>query len=292
MNILVTGANGQLGTELRNLAADSRNRYIFTDVNELPGVETLHLDATDVDAVRIVADTEGVDAIINCAAYTNVDGAESDQGLCDLLNRQLPANLASVAQERNALLVHISTDYVFGGNASVPYKEDSVPDPTGVYGTTKLLGENAILSSGCRYLILRTAWLYSPYGKNFVKTMLRLTSERDSLKVVFDQVGTPTYASDLARVIVDLVDGGKIRESGIYHYTNEGVTSWYDFARAICLLGGNHCDIQPCHSDEFPAKVHRPHYSVLDKTKMKTTFGIRIPYWLDSLEDCVKRIKE
>ncbi|MBQ2330958.1 MAG: dTDP-4-dehydrorhamnose reductase [Bacteroidales bacterium] len=291
MNILVTGANGQLGTELRNVSAGSRNRYIFTDVNELPGVETLHLDATDLDAVRIVADTEGVDAIINCAAYTNVDGAESDHGLCDLLNRQLPANLAAIARERNALLVHISTDYVFGGNASVPYREDSVPDPTGVYGATKLLGENAILSSGCRYLILRTAWLYSPYGKNFVKTMLRLTAERDSLKVVFDQVGTPTYAEDLARVIVDLVDGGKVAESGIYHYTNEGVTSWYDFALAICQLGGNRCDIQPCHSDEFPSKVHRPHYSVLDKTKIKNTFSLRIPYWLDSLERCVERLK-
>ena len=285
MNILVTGANGQLGTELRNVSAGSRNRYIFTDVNELPGVETLHLDATDLDAVRIVADTEGVDAIINCAAYTNVDGAD------DLLNRQLPANLAVIARERNALLVHISTDYVFGGNASVPYREDSVPDPTGVYGATKLLGENAILSSGCRYLILRTAWLYSPYGKNFVKTMLRLTAERDSLKVVFDQVGTPTYAEDLARVIVDLVDGGKVAESGIYHYTNEGVTSWYDFALAICQLGGNRCDIQPCHSDEFPSKVHRPHYSVLDKTKIKNTFSLRIPYWLDSLERCVERLK-
>ncbi len=291
MNILVTGANGQLGTELRNLSAASKNRYIFTDVNELPGVETLHLDATDLDAVRIVADTEGVDAIINCAAYTNVDGAESDHGLCDLLNRQLPANLAAVAKERKALLVHISTDYVFGGNASVPYKEDSVPDPTGVYGATKLLGENAIQSSGCKYLILRTAWLYSPYGKNFVKTMLRLTVERDSLKVVFDQVGTPTYAEDLARVIVDLVDGGKVLESGIFNYTNEGVTSWYDFARAICQLGGNRCDIQPCHSDEFPSKVHRPHYSVLDKTKIKNTYAIRIPYWLDSLERCVERLR-
>ena len=291
MNILVTGANGQLGTELRNLSAASKNRYIFTDVNELPGVETLHLDATDLDAVRIVADTEGVDAIINCAAYTNVDGAESDHGLCDLLNRQLPANLAAVAKERKVLLVHISTDYVFGGNASVPYKEDSVPDPTGVYGATKLLGENAIQSSGCKYLILRTAWLYSPYGKNFVKTMLRLTAERDSLKVVFDQVGTPTYAEDLARVIVDLVDGGKVLESGIFNYTNEGVTSWYDFARAICQLGGNRCDIQPCHSDEFPSKVHRPHYSVLDKTKIKNTYAIRIPYWLDSLERCVERLR-
>ena len=291
MNILVTGANGQLGTELRNLSAASKNRYIFTDVNELPGVETLHLDATDLDAVRIVADTEGVDAIINCAAYTNVDGAESDHGLCDLLNRQLPANLAAVAKERKALLVHISTDYVFGGNASVPYKEDSVPDPTGVYGATKLLGENAIQSSGCKYLILRTAWLYSPYGKNFVKTMLRLTAERDFLKVVFDQVGTPTYAEDLARVIVDLVDGGKVLESGIFNYTNEGVTSWYDFARAICQLGGNRCDIQPCHSDEFPSKVHRPHYSVLDKTKIKNTYAIRIPYWLDSLERCVERLR-
>ena len=291
MNILVTGANGQLGTELRNLSAASKNRYIFTDVNELPGVETLHLDATDLDAVRIVADTEGVDAIINCAAYTNVDGAESDHGLCDLLNRQLPANLAAVAKERKALLVHISTDYVFGGNASVPYKEDSVPDPTGVYGATKLLGENAIQSSGCKYLILRTAWIYSPYGKNFVKTMLRLTAERDSLKVVFDQVGTPTYAEDLARVIVDLVDGGKVLESGIFNYTNEGVTSWYDFARAICQLGGNRCDIQPCHSDEFPSKVHRPHYSVLDKTKIKNTYAIRIPYWLDSLERCVERLR-
>ena len=248
-------------------------------------METLHLDATDVDAVRIVADTEGVDAIINCAAYTNVDGAESDQGLCDLLNRQLPANLASVAQERNALLVHISTDYVFGGNASVPYKEDSVPDPTGVYGATKLLGENAILSSGCRYLILRTAWLYSPYGKNFVKTMYALSLASRDAKVVNDQIGSPTSAKDLADFIVHIIENNNsdtryLSKQGIYNFADKGQTSWYELAK--CVFRKNEF-VSPCSSDEYPTPVERPKYSVLDTTLTEEVFDYKIPVWTESL---------
>lgn len=292
MNILVTGANGQLGNEMRIVSKGSKDRYIFTDVVEAEGQETTILDITNLDAIRRIVKDNNVQVIINCAAYTNVDAAESNQELAELLNAKAPENLALAMKEVNGLLVHISTDYVFGGDPyNTPCKEDQKGTPTGVYGMTKLYGEGNIISSGCEYIILRTAWLYSEFGKNFVKTMLNLTATRPQLKVVFDQVGTPTYAEDLARVIVDLVDGGKVAESGIYHYTNEGVTSWYDFALAICQLGGNRCDIQPCHSDEFPSKVHRPHYSVLDKTKIKNTFSLRIPYWLDSLERCVERLK-
>ena len=291
MNILVTGANGQLGTEIRNLSVGSPNRYIFSDVSSLPGVETLSLDITNRQAISLVAESEHVDVIINCAAYTNVDRAEDDQAMANLLNNVAAGNLASVAANRGAALIHISTDYVFHGDSSVPYTEDWATHPLGVYGITKLAGERAVAESGCNWFIFRTAWLYSPYGKNFVKTMMRLTADKDSLNVVADQVGTPTYAADLASLIVKVVDEGLLDKGGLYHYSNEGVISWYDFAKTICELSGNSCDIRPCRSDEYPSKAVRPHYSVLDKSKVKRTFGISIPYWKDSLKACMQRIK-
>ena len=290
MNILVTGANGQLGTEIRNLSEGMDHHFIFTDVSEVPGRETVYLDITNLDAIRIVCRSEAVDVIINCAAYTDVAKAEDDMGFADLLNHVAPANLAAVARETGATLIHISTDYVFHGDASVPYKEEDAPQPLGVYGVTKLQGEDAVRASGCKYLIFRTAWLYSPYGKNFVKTVRRLTAEKPDMKCVFDQVGSPTYAADLAALILKVIADGRLDCTGVYHYTNEGVISWYDFAQAIARLSGNRCDIRPCHSDEFPSKAARPHYSVLDKTKVKATFGVEIPYWLDSLEKCIKRL--
>lgn len=286
--ILVTGAAGQLGSEMRNLAPATSDRYIFSDVAVIPGVETVRLDITDVEAVRLVCDSEKVDVIVNCAAYTNVDKAESDAAMADLLNNKAAGNLAKVAAERGALLVHVSTDYVFGGDACRPYVEDSPTSPLGVYGATKLLGEEAVKASGCKYLIFRTAWLYSPYGKNFVKTIKQLSAERDSLKVVADQVGTPTYAADLAAVIVKAISDGKKR--GIYHFTDEGVCSWYDFACAIRDLAGNKCDIAPCRSEDYPSKAARPHYSVLDKTKVRNDFSLNIPHWYDSLKKCMNRL--
>lgn len=291
MNVLVTGANGQLGNELRAAAAGSRDRFIFTDVTSVPGVETVYLDITNADAVKIICDSEDVDVIVNCAAYTNVDKAEDDSATALLLNSTAAGILAQVAASRNATLIHISTDYVFHGDRTIPYKEDWPTHPLGVYGSTKLLGEKKIEESGCKSIIFRTAWLYSPYGNNFVKTMLRLTSERDSLKVVFDQVGTPTYAKDLAMLILKVIGERMLDKTGIYHFSDEGAISWYDFSKAICQIGGNTCDISPCHTEDYPSKAERPHFSVLDKTKVKATFGIRIPYWRDSLEDCVKRIK-
>ncbi len=292
MNILVTGANGQLGTELRNVTAGSCHNYIFSDVASVPGVGTLNLDITDIDALRIVCDSEKVDVIVNCAAYTNVDKAEDEPSMAMLLNCTAAGNLAKVAKERNAALIHISTDYVFHGDIPMPCKEDWLTDPLGVYGSTKLAGEKEIGKSGCRSIIIRTAWLYSPYGKNFVKTMLRLTEERDSLKVVFDQIGTPTYARDLASLIIKIIEEDKLGNTGIYHFSDEGAISWYDFAKAISEIGGTTCDIQPCHTEEYPSKAQRPRFSVLDKTKVKETFGITIPYWRDSLVDCIKRIKQ
>lgn len=291
MNILVTEANGQLGTELRNVTAGSRNNYIFPDVTSLPGVETLNLDITNIDAVRIVCDSEKVDVIVNCAAYTNVDKAEDEPSMAMLLNSTAAGNLAKVAAERDAALIHISTDYIFHGDIPMPCKEDWPTDPLGVYGSTKLAGEKEIERSGCRSVILRTAWLYSPYGKNFVKTMLRLTEEMDSLNVVFDQIGTPTYAYDLASLITRIIEDGQLDKTGIYHFSNEGAVSWYDFAKAISEIGGTTCDIRPCHTEEYPSKARRPRFSVLDKTKVKETFKVTIPYWRDSLADCIKRIK-
>ena len=291
MNILVTGGNGQLGTELRNAATTSGDNYIFTDVTEAGGAPTLKLDITDIEAVREICRSRKVDVIVNCAAYTNVDKAEDDPDTARKLNSEAPGNLATVAAETGATLIHISTDYVFRGDVARPLTESQPTDPLGVYGATKLAGEEAVLASGCRAIIFRTAWLYSPYGKNFVKTMLRLTSEKDSLKVVSDQVGTPTYAADLAALIAGVISGGQLDRTGVYHYTDEGVISWYDFAKAIWEMGGNSCNIQPCHTWEYPSKAPRPAFSVLDKTKVKETFGVSVPYWRDSLADCIDRLR-
>ena len=299
MNILVTGANGQLGNEMRIIAQTSDDHYLFTDVVEVEGNPTTILDITDLEAVRCIVKQESVDCIINCAAYTNVDKAESDEAFCEVLNAQAPQNLALVIKEVNGLLVHVSTDYVYGGDPyNTPCTEEQKGTPTGVYGKTKLHGEENILATGCKYAILRTAWLYSEFGKNFVKTMLNLTTTKPQLKVVFDQVGTPTYAYDLAVAIATIVENYKAStstwsKSGIYHFSNEGVCSWFDFTKMIAAYAGNKdCDIQPCHSDEFPSPVKRPAYSVLDKTKIKATFGIQIPYWTDSLKRCMTNLEK
>lgn len=290
MNILVTGANGQLGNEMRIVSRGCKDSYIFTDVVEQDGVQTTILDITNLEAIRKIVRDNDVKVIVNCAAYTNVDGAESNQELAELLNAKAPQNLAIVMKEVDGLLVHISTDYVFGKEPyNTPCREDMVGTPTGVYGLTKLHGEQNIMASGCKYVIIRTAWLYSEFGKNFVRTMLNLTATRPELKVVFDQVGTPTYAYDLAQAIVRIIERPV---EGIYHYSNEGVCSWYDFTKMIAEYGGHtDCNIQPCHSEEFPSPVKRPAFSVLDKTKIKQTFGITIPYWVDSLKKCLLNIK-
>ena len=294
MTVLVTGANGQLGSEMRLVAAASKDRYIFTDVVDLPGVETEKLDITNIDAVRAMVKENDVKVIVNCAAYTNVDKAEDDQEFCALLNAKAPENLAVAMKEVDGLLVHVSTDYVFGGDPyNTPCREDQKGTPTGVYGLTKLQGEQAIEASGCHHVIIRTAWLYSEFGKNFVKTMLMLTSTKPQLNVVFDQTGTPTYALDLAEAIYDIVENRKYEgNDGVYHFSNEGVCSWFDFTRMIAEYAGNTaCDIRPCHSNEFPSKVTRPAYSVLDKTKIKEIFGLSIPYWTDSLKKCIKNLQ-
>lgn len=287
MNILVTGANGQLGNCLRNASKSSNDNYIFTDVAEL--------DITDADAVKKAVTDNDVNVIVNCAAYTNVDKAEDDADFAELLNATAVSNLAEAVKANDGTLIHISTDYVFGKEPyNVPCREDQKGTPTGVYGTTKLHGEQAIARSGVKALIFRTAWLYSEYGKNFVKTMLNLTSTKPELKVVFDQTGTPTYAQNLADAIIHIITNRKFSgNEGIYHYSNEGVCSWYDFTKMIAEFAGNtSCNIKPCHSDEFPSKVIRPSYSVLDKTKFKSTFGLQVPYWTDSLKICIKNIKE
>lgn len=295
MNILVTGANGQLGNEIRIVARESRHKYIYTDVVETDGNPTTLLDITNADDVKAIVANKNIDVIINCAAYTNVDAAEDNEALAQKLNSEAPAILANAMAEKGGLLVHISTDYVFGGDPyNTPCREDQKGMPTGVYGATKLRGEELIAASGCKYLIIRTAWLYSEFGKNFVKTMLNLTSTKPQLKVVFDQTGTPTYAYDLAKVIVKIVESKKFEgNEGIYHYSNEGVCSWYDFTKIIAKMAGHtECDIQPCHSNEFPSKVVRPSYSVLDKSKIKRVFGLSIPYWTDSLRICIQNIKQ
>ena len=295
MNILVTGANGQLGNEIRILTGDSRHNYIYTDVVEAEGNRTTMLDITNAEDVKAMVANHNVDVIINCAAYTNVDAAEDNEALAEKLNSEAPAILANAMAETGGLLVHISTDYVFGGDPyNTPCREDQKGTPTGVYGATKLRGEQRITASGCKYLIIRTAWLYSEFGKNFVKTMLNLTSTKPQLKVVFDQTGTPTYAYDLAKAIVEIVESKKyVGNEGIYHYSNEGVCSWYDFTKIIAEMAGHtECDIQPCHSSEFPSKVVRPSYSVLDKSKIKAVFGLTIPYWTDSLRICIQNIKQ
>ncbi len=286
MNILITGANGQLGNCIRNASAGLSNNYIFTDVAEL--------DITDADAVRSMVMNNSIDMIVNCAAYTNVDKAEDDPEFAELLNAGAVRNLAEAIRDNGGTLIHISTDYVFGKEPyNVPCREDQTGTPTGVYGLTKLHGEQAIRDSGVKAIVIRTAWLYSEYGKNFVKTMLNLTSTKPELKVVFDQTGTPTYAQDLADAIIDIIEHGKyVGNEGIYHYSNEGVCSWYDFTKIIAEMAGNTaCDIQPCHSCEFPSKVVRPSYSVLDKTKFKETFHLKVPYWTDSLKNCINNLQ-
>lgn len=285
MNILVTGANGQLGSEMQRLGAVSPNNYIFTDVAEL--------DITDANAVVSAVKDNAIEIIINCAAYTNVDKAESDEATAELINATAVANLAAAMKEVGGTLFHVSTDYVFGLDGNTPRSEEMPVSPLGVYGRTKLNGELAIEASGCKALIFRTAWLYSEYGNNFLKTMLRLTAEREQLNVVFDQVGTPTYAGDLALAIFSIIEAGVYPgNEGIYHFSNEGVCSWYDFAVEIAAAAGNtNCRINPCHSSEFPSPVTRPPYSVLDKTKIKNTFDIDIPHWRESMEYCIKRIK-
>ena len=308
MNILVTGANGQLGSEMRIVSKGSKDRYIFTDVVEVEGQETTLLDITNLDAVRNIVREQDVRVIVNCAAYTNVDKAETDRDLCELLNAKAPENLAVAMKEVGGLLVHISTDYVFGGDPyNTPCREDQKGTPTGVYGLTKLHGEQNIIGSGVDYLIFRTAWLYSEFGRNFVKTMLNLTATRPQLKVVFDQTGTPTYALDLASAICDILENRKFEgNTGVYHYSNEGVCSWFDFTKMIQQIAveletpetaenfGTHgaCEVLPCHSDEFPSPVKRPAYSVLDKTKVKSVFGISVPYWTDSLKKCINNLKQ
>ena len=299
MNILVTGANGQLGNEMRIISKGTNASYTFTDVVEAEGTETVILDITDAEAVRRIVGEKGIRCIVNCAAYTNVDKAESDEALCRKLNADAPKLLAEAMKEVNGLLVQISTDYVFGGDPyNTPCREDQKGTPTGVYGRTKLEGEQNIEAVGCDYVIIRTAWLYSEFGRNFVKTMLNLTATKPRLTVVFDQAGTPTYAYDLAVAIKTVLADyekenpkGGYSKRGIYHFSNEGVCSWYDFTKAIAALAGNTvCDIEPCHSDEFPSPVKRPAYSVLDKTKIKETFGLDIPYWTDSLKVCMKNM--
>lgn len=342
MTILVTGANGQLGNEMRIIAKNIADKYIFTDVVDASeesiamlkkmvgdgiNTETEHLDITNLDAVREVVKREKIEAIVNCAAYTNVDAAEDNYEIAELLNAKAPENLAIAMKEVNGLLIHVSTDYVFGGDPyNTPCKEDQKGTPTGVYGLTKLHGEQKIQATGCNYVILRTAWLYSEFGKNFVKTMLNLTATKPQLKVVFDQVGTPTYALDLANAIMTIIEDYKeeifgsankdtcseglknsplsivnYSKSGVYHFSNEGVCSWYDLTKMIQQIAveletsetaeifrtHGACEVLPCHSDEFSSPVKRPAFSVLDKTKIKETFGIKIPHWTLSLTTCI-----
>lgn len=293
MNILVTGANGQLGNEMRIVAKKSSDNYLFTDVSEQEGAETTYLDITSLEDIRKIVREHNINVIVNCAAWTNVDACETDSKLAELaekLNAKAPENLAIAMKEVDGWLIHISTDYVFGKEPyNVPCSPDQKGTPTGVYGTTKLHGEQNIMAAGCKYVIIRTAWLYSEFGKNFCKTMLALTASKPQLKVVFDQCGTPTYALDLANAIVKILEKPVV---GTYHFSNEGVCSWYDFTKMIQEYSGQtECDVQPCHSDEFPSPVKRPAYSVLDKTSIKETFGVKVPYWTDSLKQCLKNIE-
>lgn len=293
MNILVTGANGQLGNEMRIVARTSHDNYFFTDVTKVEGVQTQHLDITDLEAVRTFVKDNSIEAIVNCAAYTDVDAAEFNQALAEKLNAEAPENLAKAIKEVDGFLIHISTDYVFGGDVyNEPCREDQKGKPSGVYGLTKLHGEERIQASGCKYVIIRTAWLYSEYGKNFCKTMMKLTRRELNVKVVFDQVGTPTYAMDLARAIEVVLEKYDGSQTGIYHYSNEGVCSWFDFTIMVQEFSGViGCRVHPCHSDEFPSPVKRPPYSVLDKTKIKEVFGVEVPYWTYSLKKCIRNIK-
>lgn len=285
MNVLVTGANGQLGRELQLVTDGSSDNYFFTDVDEL--------DITDKSAIDDFVKNNGINVIVNCAAFTNVDAAEDNLSAANLLNNTAVEYLSDVAVLYGATLIHISTDYVFGDDGvNVPYTEDAETHPVSVYGKTKLDGETAVVNSGCNYIIIRTSWLYSEFGKNFLLTMLNLTSTKPAVNVVFDQIGTPTYAYDLASAIYHIVEKRMYNKQGIYNYSNEGVCSWFDFAKFIATVSGNSdCSVLPCHSSEFSSKVKRPNYSVLDKTKFKNTFGLSIPHWYDSLEVCLSKLK-
>lgn len=305
MTILVTGANGQLGNEVRIASKNSADRYIFSDIvdaseesvdllrrlaGEGVSTDTAHLDITNLEQIKEFIKKEDIRVIINCAAYTNVDAAENNMELAEMLNAKAPENLAVAIKEVGGVLIHLSTDYVFGADPyNTPCKEDQKGTPTGIYGLTKLHGEQAIQRVGCDYIIIRTAWLYSEFGKNFVKTMLRLTASKPEIKVVFDQTGTPTYARDLAEAICGIIEGRKYQNHfGVYHYSNEGVCSWYDFTKMIAWFAGiSECDIQPCLSEDYPSPVKRPSYSVLNKSKIKTAFDLKIPYWTESLQKCI-----
>lgn len=284
MKILVTGAMGQLGREISKLADSTEHTYIYTDVRAHEGVA--ELDVTDAEAVN--AAVQGVDVIVNCAAYTDVNKAESDAEAAHKVNALAPAVLAEAAKAAGAMLIHVSTDYVFDGQANVPYTEDAARNPLGVYGRTKMEGEDAIIKSGCRHLIFRTSWLYSTTGKNFFLTMSELTASKPELKVVVDQVGTPTYAYDLAYLITYIIEENLLDRNGVYNYSGEGVCSWFDFASEINSQMGHTCRIVPCRSEEYPTPAERPHYSVLDKSKVKRDFGIEIPYWRHSLAMAVQ----
>lgn len=302
MNILITGANGQLGNEMRILAKSSSHNFVFTDVNQVEGQATTYLDITDLDAVKKAVKEYNINCIVNCAAWTNVDAAEAEENhaIVEKLNAEAPENLAIAIKEAGGLLVQISTDYVFGKEPyNTPCREEQTGTPSGYYGLSKLHGEQKIIATGCQHVIIRTAWLYSEFGKNFCKTMLNLTATKPQLKVVFDQAGTPTYALDLAEAIMAVVSDyqknsdGNYKNTGIYHFSNEGVCSWFDFTKMIAEYSGQtSCDIQPCHSNEFPSPVTRPSYSVFDKTKIKETFGLKIPYWTDSLKRCINNLKK
>ncbi len=284
MNILITGANGQLGNEMRMLAAENPQlTYFFTDVQEL--------DICDEQAVNSYVTENAIDVIVNCAAYTAVDMAEDNRELCDRLNHLAPGNLARAAQSHGAAIIQVSTDYVFDGTGHIPYTEEIPTCPASVYGTTKLAGEQLVMEHCEKAVVIRTAWLYSIYGNNFVKTMIRLGRERENLGVIFDQIGTPTYANDLARAIFAIINKSIVR--GIYHFSNEGVCSWYDFTMAIHRLAGiTTCKVKPLHTADYPTKAARPHYSVLDKTKIKTTFDIEIPHWEASLQRCIAQLEK
>ena len=282
MNILVTGCNGQLGSEIRRMAeAFPQHTFYYTDVAEL--------DITCQKAVERFAEEHQIDGIVNCAAYTAVDKAEDNEALCELLNGEAPGYLAAAIENRGGWIIHISTDYVFDGKAHLPYRETDATNPQSVYGRTKLAGEKNVLQLCSRTVIIRTAWLYSSFGNNFVKTMIRLGRERSELGVVFDQIGTPTYARDLASAIFTIIDKGI--QPGIYHFTNEGTASWYDFAKAVHRMAGiRTCKVSPIHTADYHTQACRPHYSVLDKTKIKNTFSIEIPYWEESLNTCIQRL--
>lgn len=294
MVVLVTGANGQLGNEMRIVARNDNNRYIFTDINATEGNDTTYLDITDLNSIRTMVAECQVDVIVNCAAYTNVDEAENNRTLAESINALAPENLAIAMREVGGLLIHISTDYVFGGEKhNTPCDEELQAAPTGIYGWSKLQGEQRIAATGCRHIIIRTAWLYSEYGKNFCKTMMTLTATKPHIKVVYDQVGTPTYALDLAHAIAVVIEKYDGTQTGVYHYSNEGVCSWYDFAKMVAEYNGTiQCDIQPCRSSEFPSPVVRPSYSVLDKSKIKHVFGVEVPYWTQSLKQCINHINK